>query len=192
MLQLLGEIGDIVSRGLSLAMGLGVFLAIMTMMVRTRLVPWRWFARFTPRYGLPPEIASEAMGVVFVSNVPSHDMLNLRFGRYFAQRIGVHREGLSIRPRRPNFYFQSPILLPWDGLHIQPSAAFIGKADIAISHERMDDAYLIVAARHIEFAIRHGAPLTMPDKDAMKRASRKLAPPDGPTARGEREPGIFR
>ncbi|APE29074.1 hypothetical protein [Aurantiacibacter gangjinensis] len=192
MLDILSQIYDIFMRGVGMVIGLSVFLLVMKLMIDTKMVPYKWFGRFVPRrLELPPEIASDPVGVIYVSNWSNLSIPHLKQGRYFAQRISIHKEGLSIRSRRPNYYFQKPILLPWDGLRVHASDTLLGGRWVALSHDDLREAYIVMPEQHIAFAIRHGAPLTLPSAQEMANPPHRRPSTHGPTAQGEREMGVL-
>ena len=121
---------------------------------------WRWFSdRFGVR-DLPKARASKLGTPIVFSNVRHREAFATDYTTYLSVRLSVHDSGLSVRIAGPNYYLNSPFLLPFDGLKIEPSKwPDLLYRTVAVSHRDLGNAYLIMAMDEIDWAIENGAPI---------------------------------
>ncbi len=153
------ELIQSMSSAFSASVGVLVFVGLFFFVQRMKLRRWEWFAR---RFGvrqLPEKRASKSFGTLLISDVPRRELWATGYHKYPPVQVAIHDEGVSFTIWKPFGYGACPILLPFDGLVIEPTTwgDMPGKI-VAISHQRLHDAY-IIAYQDIADWIRANAPL---------------------------------
>lgn len=142
--------------------GVVTLAACFAVILHLKQVRWRWFSS---RFGYrdpPPEIASKPGAAIVISAKPHREPFAADYTTYLATTLALHREGLSVRVRGPNYYANKPFLLPFEGLTVQPSRwPDLLYETVAVSHGALPDAYLIMARSDLEWAIGQGAPISI-------------------------------
>jgi hypothetical protein len=152
------SISSLFSALVGLAMLAGCFWFILHLQQKR----WNWFSsRFGVRQ-IPDEIASKPGAAIVFSSAPNRELLASDYTTCRSITLAMHRKGLSVRVRGPNYYANQPFLLPFEGLRVQPSRwPDLLYDTVAVSHRRLPGAYLIMAKDDIDWAIAQGAPITI-------------------------------
>lgn len=146
----------------SLFVGLGMLAACFWFVLHLQQKRWGWFSgRFGVRQ-LPDAIASKTGAPIVFASTPHREIFDSDYTSYISIALAVHRKGLSISVRGPNYYMNPPFLLPFEGLRVQPSRwPDLLYETVAVSHRALPHAFLIMAKDDLDWAIAQGAPITI-------------------------------
>ena len=152
--------GSTISTLFSAAFGLAVLAGCFWLVLSLQQRRWKWFSdRFGVRK-LPKVRATKLGAPIVISNVPHRELFATEYTSYPSIRLSIHESGFSVRIAGPNYYFNDPFMVPFEGLRLEPSNwPDLLFETVAVSHPALDNAFLIIARDEIDWAIENGAPI---------------------------------
>ncbi len=162
---------DTLSTAFSAAVGVLVLIGLFVFLQRAEMKQWNVLARRFGVTALPEILARKTAALVVVSDRPRRELFATGYHKYPPVVFAVHENGLSLRIAKPFGLAANPLLLPFDGLVIQPTTwQDIAGEVVAISHERGPDAYIIAHAEMAEWIEARRPDLGERDYRAAARA----------------------
>ena len=162
---------DTLSTAFSAAVGVVVLIGLFIFLQRATMKRWDMFAR---RFGvttLPKTLARKTAALIVISDRPRRELFATGYHKHPPVVFAIHENGLSLRIAKPFGLAANPLLLPFDGLIIQPTTwQDIAGEVVAISHERGPDAYIIAHAEMAEWIEAQRPDLGQRDYRAAARA----------------------